>query len=235
MSEVDVNIRRIQRLVDGELGIDETRRLVVQADLEPEKWKQIGAAFIEEQLWRKAFLTEVDRYESDAKPAGRSRMTVKRDSRFRPLGWLSLAATMLLGLTIAFVLDRSGDPKPSTDRPPDHSLANVGNLTRGPFKSEPGFDRDPNQGLNTNPAVYRMQVEDNLGNSQFESDIPLYSPDHPQAAELFREMEIPLALRQRAAESGLQLQQNIRYLSGRFDNGRSFVIPIRKFVVTPVQ
>jgi hypothetical protein len=80
-----------------------------------------------------------------------------------------------------------------------------------------------------------MQVEDSLGNSQFESDIPLYSPDHPQAAELFREMEIPLALRQRAAESGLQLQQNIRYLSGRFDNGRNFVIPIRKLVLTPVQ
>ncbi len=44
--------RVLDRLVDGELGVDERRELLAVFDNEPGAWRRCALAFLESQAWR---------------------------------------------------------------------------------------------------------------------------------------------------------------------------------------
>ena len=100
--------------------------------------------------------------------------------------------------------------------------------SRTPMPSE-SFVPQSQDDLNQQPAVYRMQFEDPTGNQFMDTDVPLYSV-HPSEFEKYVDNDaVYQNARRNVAKNGFDLQQNVRFLSGRLNDGRRFVIPVRKF------
>lgn len=232
MQEIDK--RKIRRLVDGELSFEETRSLLADIDrqmaLGPtgsdndvvgNPWRAIAGAFVEDQILRKQFLDRVD-MDQLVKPvaAGTGDDSTSSPVIWPGMSWVALAASLLLafsvGLILTGVLGDSGGWNPNEHASHDQPL----------LVASEGVEVDD---LNQEPAVYQMKVEDPAGKQYWNADVPLYSSQRGEAAKWLQDVDLPQALRQEAAESGYQVEQNVRYLSGRFKDGRTFVIPIRKF------
>ena len=214
---------QLQRLVDGELSFEETQRILQFAESNPDFWRLIASSFVENQVWQSKFC---DQHElaHDSDQRSKHSQAAGGHSRHPSMGWLALAASLLLAVSIIFLLTGPG--------PADHGA--VPALLAG-NQSEPirnaVVDSDPQlDDLNQRPAVYhRVQVEDPTGHQYVNSDVPLYSVDPSELQKFVSKDYLPEDVRQRAADSGYGLQQNIRFLSGRLNDGRRFVIPVRKY------
>lgn len=230
-----LDLECLQRLVDGELTFDEIRAMALRAEADPELWRHIGSALIEDRLWRSEFAESLSQPESTCQSIAISKMESHRRPGWERLGWLALAASAVLTLTIALV-NRSPDRLPI-------ALPTLLDSQSSESKSDWVAVADPlspdqNHEWKLNPAVYRMQLQDHLGNPYFDSDVPLYTADRSAALKWIQETGsrgISADIQQKASDSGVQLQQQIRYLSGTFSDGRSFVIPIRRLNVTAIQ
>lgn len=231
MQEIDK--RKVQRLVDGELSIEETRLLLADIDRRialgansgndaaGNPWRAIAGAFIEDQIIRQQFLDQDD-VERLVVP---NSAMVERDSISLPVArpgasWIALAASLVLAFCVGLIL--TGTFGDGDDwNPIEHSKR-----VQTPVVAGQGAEVDD---LNQEPAVYQMQVEDPSGTQYWDAGVPLYSSHQNEAAKWLQNVDLPQSLRAEAAESGYQVEQNVRYLSGRFKDGRTFVIPVRKF------
>lgn len=97
-----IDDRAIQRLVDNRLPESERGALLLAADQDPEIWRRLALAFVEEQIWSSAIplATKVAPRvrESDVAP-GKS-MSSSGASILRSPWMLALAGLMLVGVTI---------------------------------------------------------------------------------------------------------------------------------------
>lgn len=243
-----IDKRRLQRLVDGELSFEETqlwvRELEQQAqnskvdDESQSPWRLIAGAFIENQLFRSQFLEHDAAVGSIGQnsPVGRAnaRPVIVVSSMMR---WGAMAASLLLALSVGLVLVAGLDDEAGLVLPTGHGVAMTGT---SPTDSDDSSvmaqqqvvstgHRSSEDNLNQTPAVYRMMVEDPAGHQFLDSDVPLYSSNHDDAAKWLRTVDLPQSFQREAANSGYRVNQNVRYLSGKFSDGRAFVIPVRKF------
>ena len=255
---------RLQRLVDNELGFDETRQLLQDIenetkDSQAETWRAVAGAFVESQLIRSQFIDrgsldhESPASEFNAGQGGKigndSKLHKTQNSKIQnsktqnsngtipgSVRWLSLAALVLLSITVATVLNNlpSGEPAgatgtmvASTQEPVPGDVIAAQNMT-----SNQAIDGND---LNQSPAVYRMQVEDPAGKQYLDSDVPLYAGSRSDASKWIRNVDLPQSVYQRAENSGYHIQQDVRYLSGRLRDGRAFVIPVSKYSFSPEQ
>ena len=218
---------QLQRMIDGELEYAEVRRILELLDSEgmtssSEDWKSIATGFIENQM----FASQFDAMEQEHATVARRQTPDQPDSRTMPHFWLlSLAASALVTLSIGLLIGanyRDGNPELATTPLADTGGSLVNN-------------RNANETMSSNPAMYRMQLEDSQGNQFIDTDIPFYQVANWKDVDQHRFKEYPSDVRNRVLNSGYDLQQNTRYLQGRLKDGRRFVIPVRNTKFAPYQ
>lgn len=95
--------RRLDLLVDGELGEAERSELLRQLDREPGGWRKLALAFLEAQAWKQAIGAMAARQRpaaSGAQPA--SNTSARRQGL--PLGWIGTVAAMAASFLFAAAL-----------------------------------------------------------------------------------------------------------------------------------
>ena len=231
MNKELINPIQLQRLVDGELGLDETRQILHKAERNPELWRLIGSTFVENQLWQSVFVTGQNQHsEAPLKNAPHRNSHV---GHWTPIQWLSLAATVLLSVSIGSLVIDSGEVQPGVD-----SVA--GNVASVPeLESDERLqlaDTASTVDLNQTPALYRMQLQDDQGNEFMDSELPLYSGRQADAERWMRDISSrSKSMGAPMVDSGYQLERNLKYLSGRLQDGRRVVIPVHAYEFTPGQ
>lgn len=226
---------QLQRLVDGELDLDETRRLLQLAEGEPAAWRRIATTFVENRIWQSEFVDQSEtepenpaRHTGDLKLQSTANVPVPRS------WWMSLAASVALALSVGFLIgQRNHVSNNEVARADTDQIADSTGTNPVPFALAQAEQQGT--GLDLNPAVYHMQLQDRNGNQYLDSEIPLYVAKQNDDLRLLQDAKLPDSIRQQASDSGYQVQQGIRYVSGRLDDGRQFVIPIRNYRFSPNQ
>lgn len=226
---------QLQRLVDGELSLSQTQQLLLAAESEPALWKKMASMFVEDQFLGRAFTAE---------DLASGNLSVRRASKARnnampqATRWMSLAASLALAVAVGFLV---GSRPAAFDSPVDSTA--VASLDS---RSELATDNRADSTLvessqpavaasELTPAVYRMQVEDPDGNQFIDSELPFYPIRGERDLKMLKPPTVPDAWQQQARKSGYQLDQHVRYLSGRMNDGRRFVIPVRNYRLLPAQ
>ena len=213
-----IDERRLQRLVDGELDRETVRELLKSADANPELWRQMAVGFVEDQIWQAEFQSLEQEGPKVTLPAdanaGRSPGRPPR----RMGRWLMIAAGIMLGLTIGY-------------------LPRLVNQVDSPTSNQPALadaDQAPEiDSVTPTQTTFRPDYHVNLnsrnGDSLLSSDVPLYKPSDLQRMgyDMMQPIEVNEGLADWLRESGYQLDQSVNFISGRLNDGRRFVVPIR--------
>ncbi len=228
---------QLQRLVDGELSVEQTQRLLHEANESPDQWREIAVGFVENQTWNHAFqLPELDLVPvvasqpineiSNAKP------TTSRHAGSN-LSWLVMAASLVAAAAIGYMFSEiqsrnlPGPIAVSETLAPRPLLANL-----------PTEQLHDDAHPQMTQADYHLELPaeqlGELGSAGPLKPVPLYAVDNPEQLrrlnELSRWQSTPAVsdevLRQLVG-SGYQMKQDVDYVSGQLEDGRSFVVPIR--------
>ena len=216
----------LQRLIDGELEASAMQNLLRDANGNPDMWKEIATAFVEDRVWQNSFVNGSQSTEEDPLigiPISGSLENVAREgasNHNNQWKWLfSMAAAVLVATGIGFMIGN----QQTDNRIPDVGIANVAPAdvpaTGNKFTT---VSHEPD---------YRMQLDNDLNR-----EIPLYNAY--RAKELGLSLEpasIPESLQKFARKSGYGLDENVRYISGQMDNGQRFVVPVRRIQFIPGQ
>jgi hypothetical protein len=220
------------RLVDGELSVDERRRLLASLDDRVDGWRRCAAAFLEAQSWSREMRRIVEPSTCRANDLVRAREGVltkdRAESSWRqptrsPASWLSSLA-IAAGLMVAYGLGWQMNGPASTG---DANL-----VVQAPPSSakEDGAARLPDDDAIT------LVVQDRAGHPR-RVQIPLVEghrlgdefADAPQWA-------VPV-VRREFAKQGLDLQARRRYAPLFFEQADRVVpmiVPVDDAVITPV-
>ena len=217
----------LQRLVDGELDRPGTRKLLEMAEANPHLWREMASSFVENQLWRHDFQQmhrddSTNGFKPATKHEGQSHSSLKIPY------WFSLAAGVLLALTAGLLIGRNsggltddGHSPVANKSPvsPDGQLADL----------QPPNEATTKQTLVDYRPDYHLELQDANGNPYFGSEVPLYSASNAQRAgiRLDQPSQIPSEFVDRVKRNGYGIQQNLNYISGRLNDGRQFVVPVR--------
>jgi hypothetical protein len=205
---------QIQRLIDGELSRPEIQQLLRTATSQPELWRELAVAFVEDRI----FASESRRFSQDegrdlepaSSPAatplaagGMPGSTAKPTSAWRNTGlWLSAAAMMLCAAGLGFLAgrDQTGGRGPAKTNPIANSVSGT-----GPYM----FQLLDEQGQPIpNTAVPLL----------FEADAQRLGYDPSRAA-------IPPEVQSQFRRAGLELEPEVKYIKGRFPGGRQITVP----------
>ncbi len=194
----------IYRLVDNQLSDSDRAELLLAADREPELWRKITLAFIEEQVWCSAISAQnggVITCPHGYKSSWANSVTRSSAHAIKPW-WLAMAAVALIAVTISVrMMTIGGDGNgSSTLIDPNHETIAVNNK---PYMLEMGDQQVP-------LYEHSDSMSDFLAQSEGELD--------------------PLFLQQ-LQNAGMDVQPNTRYITGSAPDGRSFVVPVKQFKV----
>lgn len=92
---------RIQRLVDGAMTDEDRRKFLDSLDQQPESWRELALAFVEEQIWRREIGKEQPGLAASEKPGAEPARPARRPS------WgvlVAVAACILLLPCLGFYL-----------------------------------------------------------------------------------------------------------------------------------
>ena len=221
----------LQRLVDGELDRDETRKMLQMAEDNPILWREMASAFAENQLWNTGFqkleLGVDPENTKTVRPASNGNQHTHR------ISWFAMAALVMVSLTAGLLIGQyqnSGNmiAEPGTNPPQPRTMAKV----------ETPADSAPSLADNQTPSItsavnfspdYQMELQDANGNAVFDTEVPLYELTTANKAgyRVDRQPQLPPELVQRVIKRGYWMDQNVNYVSGRLDDGRLFVVPVR--------
>ena len=213
----------LQRLIDGELSLQEIQRVLETIDSDSIQWKAIATGFIENRMLESHFeAMEAVNTDSITVPDSRHSHATRL-----PPSWIwSLAASAMLTFSIGMLM---GSTYLSNNTSTGSATNTVGSANR--LASGGGA----NTQTSTTPAVYRMQLEDQHGNQFVDTDIPVYQVDNFRDVGSHDFEEYSVDIRNKVRNSGFDLRQDVRYLGGQLRDGRRFVIPIRNTKFAPYQ
>ena len=226
-----LNETELQKLVDGELDLPATKQLLKSAEAEPNHWRKIAVAFVEDKLWQRSFQLNDSLTQSVNKTptrvAPKPEMTAKVNSaptatKLSPPTWFALAAGLLLAVGVGYLAGSKpftkSDVTVATSTPTEQKNLAAGLL---PVNTMTLADLQPE---------YQLELTDASGAGS--RSVPLYSARKlnqlPQAERRsLAGTTLSDRQRQQLYQSGYQVQQNVDYLSGRLQDGRAFVVPVR--------
>lgn len=194
----------IHRLVDNQLSETDRAELLLAADQNPQLWRRITLAFIEEQVWSSAISGK--NRESNLRPHINNALLASKQaassaSSIKPW-FLALAAVVLIAVTISIRMITMGGDNTSTATPID------------PDREKVAVNNEP----------YMLEMGD--------QKVPLYERSDLMSDFLARsEGELSPELLQYLQNAGLDVQPKTRYITGNAPDGRSFVFPVRQFSV----
>lgn len=226
---------RLQALIDGECSAAERCRFLQQIDSQPDQWRDVALALLEEQVFAKDIRAtrgnEVQDSTIDMSVAAHTvlreheisnRPSTKKGWRFGPV--LAACLALSVGLTIGRFVWR-GDA--------DSLLGNSsGNPMLVDNTSEKPATKAPLE-FNQDEYERSLPVADLRSlNSRYE--IPIYDVNHVDPALVLakRAYEVERAKEQlRRQGFDIVLQQN--YLTGQLNDGRKVVVPIHEVGLRP--
>ncbi len=222
----------LQRLIDGELDRDETRKMLEMAEAQPALWREMAGAFVESQLWETGFR----KLELGIAPETRKTSSLA-PKRFLPpvnrIRWLVMAAGLMVALTAGMLIGRFYDSANFIAGPQVTDSANDGLVA----DNKSAADEAPALAKNADPARtlvnyrpdYQLELEDANGNPVFDTEVPLYELATAKQAgyQIDRQPSLPSKLVENVGKRGYWLDQNVNYVSGRLNDGRMFVVPVR--------
>jgi hypothetical protein len=232
------------RLVDGELSLEETRTLLRSLDQRPDGWRRCALAFLEAQAWSREL--RAVQQEAAAAPLTRSKnefglrqvAAASAVGRRWPL-YLAMAASFLLmfGLGVAFRWRLSwtsqGRQEPSIVRGDQRTAPPDAIVERG----EAVPPASPIESLRPQPGSRVRLVMDRGDGSVSESvELPVVELS-PQNAWLLsgQGLAIPSEVHRDLQRQGRQLQQRRQFVPVRTQDGRQIVIPVQQWELTPVR
>lgn len=222
---------RLQALVDGECSAAERRRLLSEIDSQPERWRELALALLEEQTFR----NEIRLMRSEASTVKRTEKNlnslsslVNDQDRFSDRvkkRWYAapvLAACLMLSVGVA--------------------IGRVMRVGVGSFEwgSNSGDMLVENQSTNLkSKGLTQDEYEKTLPVADLRTpssgyEIPVYDVNHVDPALVYakRAYEIEKAKEQlRRKGYDLDLQHN--YLTGQLQDGRKVVVPIQEVGLRP--
>jgi hypothetical protein len=239
----------LQRLVDGELELQEIQRLLAQAQDDPRQWETLATALVEDQLWHRAVShlpEQAGRVPPVAapRPAPSGRRPASGPTQAAPRwGWLAVVASLLVGCGLGY-LAQPGTTIPTAtpgevlaDR--SHQVAN-GSLAA----ADPTFAED-GRTLTAYRPDYHLEVpadSEIFGDSPAAAptSVPLYNVSTPQQWERFQQQqptarEISPQLLRRLEAAGYLVQQDIEFISGDMNPDQRFIVPVRRLRLIPSQ
>jgi hypothetical protein len=245
---------QIQRLVDGECDEAELRSLLLDAENQPDGWRQIATAFVEDKFWQTQFRRTGTRNDDSQsvltgqehdileQTVNQQKSSAQLSRSFHPqvIRWLTMAAGLLLAVSFGYLL--------GTDQAqPVPGVPLVANHQEVPTGAGEEIASSPTPMPKITPASlkpeYHLQLPeaDNPSNGvAFDSEIPLY---YVQSREQLKQIEEPdhdrfqLApeVLVQLADQGFQTRQDLNFISGNLKDGRSFMIPVRTINFSPGQ
>lgn len=226
----------LQRLVDGELDRPDVRKLLEMAENNPHLWREMAGAFVENLVWHQDFEQLGHDHSTDC-----FRPEVKVAQGTRPSltlpYWFSLAAGILLALTAGLLIGRNSGVLTGEGFSPVVA-SNIPDSPAGQIATRqlPGEATSKQTLVDFRPD-YHLELQDANGNPYLDSEVPLYSAANAQKAAIRLDQlsQIPSEFVDRVNRNGYGIRQDLNYISGRFNDGRRFVIPIRTINLSPGQ
>ncbi len=213
---------QLQRLVDSQLNLEQTLELLRLAEQDPALWRDIAAAFVEDQMWRAEITADgqsnlLGAIDSDVS-SKRTRSAAKSNSSsvnsFKFL--MALAAAVFIGLWLGSVWNSQGKPTGDAVIPVVNN--DIKPEAVSPENSDPQSP-SPQLVSNFEPAHHLSMGE--------AGDVPLFTLDQAREMGFLKEQPLPQETVERLRERGYQLEQNTQYISGKAQDGRRVLVPVR--------
>ena len=232
-NESKIDPDSLQRLIDGELSSDEIRALFEVADQHPSWWRTIACAFTEDKLFAKQFesLTEpVDLKQTQStKPAkATTRESKPAANRISLVKQLAIAASLAVAGLLGYMFGSDGpitNPGGSAAAPnmiADNNSAGTPAVT--PVDLQPEYRMElltpDGEAIDGEVDLYRYNDLHQLvrrGNANSKVSLNDFLPPSGLSTEA----------RQRMNQSGYEINETTNYMSGRLQDGRQFVVPVR--------
>lgn len=251
---------QLQRLVDGELDNEQVQQILAMAKSDPERWQEIAVGFVENQTWSRAFRKQEPngsrRNSATAPPVVVSQPSATLSPEDDPspglkqtrvqspnLSWLVMAASVLVSGMIGYMANQIQNR--SLPGPLSENVAPVASPQVA--KSLPGISQ-PERVSSVSPpqmtqADYHLEVPQeqfgDMGSAGPIAAVPLFAVNNKEQLKQLNQQRsahaISPELLKRLSKSGYQMEQDVNYISGRLDDGRSFVVPVRTIRFMPGQ
>jgi len=214
---------RFDRLVDGELSVDEYKSLVAGLDDEPGGWRRCALAFLEAQALcgELAAIRQCGRLANQpAKP-----VTIAPRKGVDPASWklfLAMSASFLvafiLGVTVSGLWQPGGGPAIAIGSLPPH----LG--TAAP------------DGLPRTVGNARLFFDGPSGTQSPWGEVPIYElPDDASSSWLMQqEPALSLELINELERRGHRVERQQQYVPVSLEDGREGMIPVESYQITPV-
>jgi hypothetical protein len=235
---------RFDRLVDGELSVDEYRGLVASLDDEPGGWRRCALAFLESQALagelvsvRRALDLRDDGaggFEASARGRDDSSTPPRRSWSFDLRMLLALAASFLIVFALGVVAPRllprgPQDASLAGNNTSPSSLALSGSLLQG---DDPMAVRD--QAFRPVGSV-RLVMDDPDGGTSRTGDVPVYEVERDLEQFLSQEPPaLPKELVDLLQQRGHAVERHEQYVPFELDDGRQMIVPVERYQITPV-
>jgi hypothetical protein len=216
LEEFHANDRRVlDRLVDGELSLDERRQLLAAFDDEPAAWRRCALAFLEAQTWR----LEMSRLANEPVVAQVSAPAKIPRATANWLRGLAVAASLLLAFALGTWIP-SSEPNATSvaDRPA------VASDQRQP----PSGEIDTHQPEEANGNTSWLTLEPVSGSDE-PIHVPLVDDSVENPAEFFSD-RAPIApsLTRGLEQDGWEVDRRQRLLPIQLSDGRQVVVPVEE-------
>ena len=259
---------QLQRLVDGELDIQQVQQLLRDAEQTPEQWQEIATGFVENQIWNRAFQS-TSKPEPETNPVLKNELGAVTSSMKQPphdqtsvnrtgnsnFSWWVIAASLLAAVSIGYMASEIQGRNLPSSLTENHSVGPIDTapeLEIAKNLDQPNLDQlnlnQPNdlQGSDQpkmTHANYHLEVPEN--DKQFgqltngSTTVPLFTVSNREELNQLRQRRdkpvIPPHILKRLAGSGYQMKEDVKFISGKLGDGRSFVVPVRTIRFIPGQ
>jgi hypothetical protein len=214
----------LQRLVEGTLDESERRAFLVDVDRRPEWWREVALAFVEEQIWRQ----EIAGMQPDSSAEHNCR-THPAPAAARGRSWggaIALALSLFAALAVGFQLGHVRAPA-------------VTEAARGVEQSEENQHEKETQGIDAAPesesrpaaeaeylaSDFRLLLPHEGGQSV---EMPVYDESQVDVASWANAEPVLIeTLNRRLSRRGYHADWQTEYLTGRLEDGRQLVVPMR--------
>jgi hypothetical protein len=212
---------QLQRLVDGAMTAEKRGRFLASVDEQPEHWREVALAFVEEQIWRDRLTADSGPPEcTDAKP-----VIVRPAARrtWSPVALVTTAAALLVVAALSFEIGQHRQRLAAPGETPRESSDNVNDHTdkhRVEETPEPAPVR-----------FVRLNVTAPDGESTRMVRVPIYEEDQMPESPWSPPPEDLNEVNQQLAGLGYRVNPQDRYITEQLADGRKLVVPVRQWLL----